>query len=348
MPKTEPIASTDITYRGYRSGDAPQILGLYNSVFATPRTISQWEWEYADNPIDRRDILLAFAGERLIGHVGGIPMVFQHEEKAITTTRLQHAVVHPDFYRRSPFTKTLAQENSGTASNFRRRSVFGESLSQLTEHLSRSGVGFVFAFPNKNSLPRISRTEGYFHLVDIFRWVRSVSIAAPTPTGVTIEISEATHFDDTDIQCAERLLAPFAIFNRRDLNYLRWRYHPASGKRYALARVWRDGTLAGWAVAKPFLPERSIDLAECFLPPEKMLLASLLGALTENFRGAAADHFSVWSMEHYPLHQCLLDLGFTADPRPTHMMIATLSNRCSLHSREPDAYYLSMGDSDVY
>lgn len=338
----------EITYRPYRPGDAPKILELYQSVFATPRTDAQWRWEYLDNPIGRHDIMLAFAGDRLISHTGGVPLVFRHDTRRVHATRLQHAVVHPDFYRWGAFTKALARENARMAPESRRRTVFGEGLARLTDDLARHGVDFVLAFPNDNSLPGLLRAGDYVHLVDVFPWVLPLAAAAPTPTDLTIEISDAASFTVADVGCAEQLLTPFAICNRRDLDYLNWRYHPASGRHFTLVRVWRGGTLAGWIVAKPFPPQRSIDLVECFLPPERSLVAGVLGSLADHFRSAPADRFSIWSMEHYPLHRSLVDLGFTADPRPTHAAIATLSGRCSSRSRETDAYYLSMGDSDVY
>jgi len=342
------MSATEITYRHCRPGDAPAILELYGSVFATPRTEGQWQWEYVDNPLGRHDVMLAFAGTRLIGHVAGVPLVFRHDTRCVNTTRLQHAVVHPDFHRRGDFTKTLARENIRRGRQPRRRSVFGESLARLTMELCRRGTDFVVAFPNDSSLPGFQRSGIYSHLVDIFPWTLPVSRASPNPTDLVIEVSDTARFTDADVACAEKLLEPFAICNHRDLRYLNWRYHPASGKQFTLVRAWRGGNLAGWTVAKPFPPERSIDLVECFLPPERALVASVLGSLADHFRADPVDRFSLWSLAHYPLHDSLRDLGFTADPRPTHVVIATLSDRCCTWSGETASYYFSMGDSDVY
>lgn len=319
----------EITYRGLRTGDASQILDLYNAVFAESRTADQWWWEYAGNPAGHGEIMLAFAGPRLIGHVGGIPLRFRQGRQHVRMSRIQHALVHPDFQRRGVFTETLVR---------------------LTEKLAAEGADVAVAFPHdgRNSMPGFMRTGAFQHLFDVLPWERRFPLTVRIPPDLRIAIDDTAQFDIADVQCAERLLASCAICNRRDPGSLNWRYHPASGRRYAVSRVWRDEKLAGWVVVKPYAPARSLDLVECILPPEPELVSAVLGALAERFRGAAVDHFSVWSMEHYPLHACLIDLGFTAEPRPTHVVIATLSGRCATLATEPSAYYLAMGDSDVY
>lgn len=155
-------------------------------------------------------------------------------------------------------------------------------------------------------------------------------------------------FDDDDVRCAERLLSPFTICNRRDRSYLNWRYHPAWGRQYTVARVWRQGSLVGWVVAKPYPPTGSLDLVECLLPAEAPLIADVLRALGRHFQGHEVTRVSTWSLPHHPLHTCLRNLGFNPEARPTHLIVATFSDRCSSRSFEPSAYYLAMGDSDVY
>jgi len=319
----------EITYRSFRPGDESQLLDLYNSVFAASRTAGQWWWEHADNPAGHGEIMLAFAGPRLIGHVGGIPLGFRQGRQHVRMSRIQHAVVHPDFQRRGVFTQTLVR---------------------LMEKLAAAGVDVAVAFPHdgRHSMPGIMRSGAFHHVFDMFRWVRRFPVTGRMPPDLHIVTDDHVRFDTADLRCAERLLASCAIRSRRDPACLNWRYHPASGRRYAVSRVWRDEQLAGWVVVKPYTPAGSLDLVECILPPEPELVSAVLGALAVRFRGAALDRFTVWSMEHYPLHACLTDLGFTAETRPTHVLTAPLSDRSSTSRIDPSAYYLAMGDSDVY
>ncbi len=323
------VSAVEITFRDYRPGDERLILELYNGVFSGERTAEQWLWEFMDNPAGRFDILLAFSGERLIGHSAGVPLMFRHGGKIVQASRMQNAVIHPDFHRRG---------------------IFTEIFKRLTGQAASRGADFALALAHdaRHSLTGAMRSGLYTNLFDILRWGRAIPPAAPMPAGTRVEITDRMRFGDEDILCAEKFLEPFAIYNRRDLSYLDWRFSPASGKRYTMARVWRDGRQVGWAVAKPYPPGRSIDLVELFLPTEPALIAAMLAALAEHFRGQVVDRMSVWSMEHYPLQACLLELGFAAEAGPTHILISQLSARCSPRSMESTAYYLAMGDSDVY
>lgn len=316
-----------ILCRSAHPEDVPEILDLYNSVFATPRNANQWQWEFAENPWNRRHIVLGFAGKRLIGHMAGVPMGFRHEDRILRSARLQHAVVHPDYWGRGAFRRVIQE---------------------LDEQMAAGGVDFVYAFPNRNSLPAMLRTKRYRHVLDLLPLERPLPLPPSDLAGTRVEISDRPHFDDDDVRCAERLLSPFAICNRRDRPYLNWRYHPASGRRYTVARAWRQGALVGWVVAKPYPPTASLDLVECILPAEAPLVADVLRALGRHFKGSEVTRVSTWSLPHQPMHACLRDLGFTTEPRPTHLIVGTLSAACSARSLEPSAYHLAMGDSDVY
>src|SRR5262245_53807876 len=112
---------TTITYRTYGNGDEDAILALYNSVFPKTRTVAQWRWEYGSNPIGRMDIVVAFHGDRLVGHSAGIPLVLNHEGRLCKTSRIQNVFVHADY---------------------RGRGIFTETLRRLTEHLAANDVDF--------------------------------------------------------------------------------------------------------------------------------------------------------------------------------------------------------------
>lgn len=323
------LINMDTCYRGFGTGDESQILDLYRHVFASSQTTAQWRWSYAENPLGRGEIVLALAGPLVIGHAAGVPLGFRQGQQAVRMSRIQHLMVHP---------------------NFRRRGVISEAVVQLTGRLAADGVDMLLGFTRdgRHSMPALLRIGAYRHAFDLLPWEGRFPAGGAIPPNVHVEFDDTVRFDDADVRCAERLLDSLAVCNRRDLQYLNWRYRRASGKRYTVVRVRRDGQLLGWAAVKPYAPTRSLDLVECVLPPEPSLMSALLQALADRFRGSEVDRFSLWSMEHYPLHPCLVDLGFTAEPRPTHVVIAMLSSRCAVLGSEPSAFYLSMGDSDVY
>lgn len=316
-----------VTYRGYVSGDEHQLLELYNHVFSRNRTSKHWRWEYEENPIRRRDSTVAFQGPLPVGHTGGVPLEFSHDGCRVRTTRSQNGFVHPDVQGRG---------------------IYRELLAQFTEKLRADAIDFVFGFPNDNSLPSFMRRGEYEHPFDLFAYqCRIDACVGGALPHVTVQLASALELTPSDAAFLQRRLAGTAIVNPRDLEYLRWRYHPRSGHAYRIVRAFMEGRQIGLAVAKPYRAGRSLDLVE-FVFEDGTGVRAVLTALAEAFRDEQAECFSVWSMEHYALHEYLRSIGFEREPRATHFVYKPLSSRCSSRCDKPQGYYLSMGDSDVY
>jgi len=317
-----------ITYRPYRTGDEAQIVQLYNSVFPRPQSMDHWNWAYKKNPVGRMDIILAYEGENLISHSAGIPLVLNHEGRAVQASRIQNVLV---------------QEG------FRGRGVFTETLVKLTERLNQTDVDFVLTFPNENSLPGFKKTGLYTHLFDISQFhLDSLIEPSKTSDELSFEVTDTQKFTSGDVECLEQYLKPFPIHTVRSHQYLEWRYSAASGNRYGLMRVFRRGKQCGGVVFKIFAAERSIDLLEFFLPNDEESIHSTLAALLKEHREQRLSAFNLWSMEYYPIHPFLMCLGFTKTERVTHVVYRCFSARCSTQAGSVPAYYLSMGDSDVF
>lgn len=316
-----------ITYRSYRDGDEEQILNVYNSIFTKHQTLSQWRWAYEQNPVRRPHAILAFCDERLIAHVAVMPLVLSQDGQILHASRLQHAFVHPDF---------------------RGRGIFTEVLNRLTRDLAESAVDFALAFPTaeRHSFPGILKV-GYTHGFDIFEFRLDVSRGVGAPEGpLTVEIEEVPVFRTADVHFIQGELAPFAIVNARSVEYLMWRFHPDSGNAYRIVRAWMSGEQVGLAVVKSFPAGRSIDLVEFLFRNDERIVRSGLQAIHTYFQNEQPTSLMVWSMDHYPVHPCLARVGFEKG-RTTHVVYKWLSSR-SHHSNAPDAFYLAMGDSDVY
>jgi GNAT superfamily N-acetyltransferase len=323
------MTTDEIHYQGYRSGDERRIIDLYNREFSTPMTPELWQWAYAENPVGRFDISLAWSGDTLVGHTAGTPLVLRQGSQELQACRLQHALVHPEFHRRGIFTETL-------------RHIAG--------HLSANSVDLVFGFTNdtRNSFPGMLK-GGFDHLFDIFPFTQRVdALPARRDASVRIAMEEPPRFRQEDVDCVALHLGSCTIFNSRTLSYLNWRFRPESGKRYVLARAFRDDGQVGWAVGKAFAAGGSIDVVELFVPPEAVVVIGMLRGLVDHFRGLPLDSFSLWSMPHYPLHASLTELGFVQGPLATHFTYRALSDRCSSDCQRVSSYYLAMGDSDVY
>lgn len=323
------MSKFEIKIDSHATVEPSRIIELYNSIFSKDRNPAQWKWGYADNPCGESKICQSFMGSRLIGHTAVVPLGFYCSGKSIDVVRSQDSFVHADFQRNG---------------------IFVDLVSELVYNVSRDGCDLVMGFvrDGRHSMPGLLKTGLFAHRLDVRSWEMPLPTKRVEIKGTQISVGVDPVFDASDVACADRLLAPFAIRNRRDLQYLNWRYNSASGKQYTVARVWSDGRLAGWVVAKSYSSTRSLDLVECILPAEPALVQSVIEALSIHFRHAGLERCVVWSMEHYPLHSCLLEIGFTAGSLTTHLLIAAPSERCSAQSGTAAAYYLAMGDSDVY
>lgn len=322
------MTSPGIIYRPYRAGDELAIIELCNRVFATRWNLPRWRWEFADNPIARMDVSLAFSGTTLAGHCAGVPMRMVHDNSALRATRIQNAFVHP---------------------SMQRRGIFSRLLDELKTRLRTSEVDHVFSFPNDRSLPVFLKTGVYVHVCDVYTYELEIGRVAPdTSVRGEVEVVDAPAFTPRDAAFVGRELARCRIHNPRDLDYLRWRYHPGSDRRYRIVRVFDGGEQVGLAVAKAYRAGRAIDVVELVFRADEALLRAGLRAASRCFSAERPRVLTSWSMSHYPLHDLLLRMGFKRQDRPTHLISHALTSRASRDCDEPSAYYVTMGDSDVY
>lgn len=322
------MTDSKIWYRPYKDGDEQAILDLYNGVFARPQTLRQWRWAYESNPVRRMDMILAFAGQKLVGHSAGIPLRASHDGRPVNTSRIQNVLVHADF---------------------RGKGIFAETLVRLTDQLRANAVDFVLTYPNDNSLPGFMKLGRYTHQCDIFQFHGDASTAGqPTASDITVLVDDGPAFEDRDVAFISRALAPFGIYNIRDLTYLRWRYGRDSGYRYRVFRAVRGSEMIGFAVTKVYPDGRSLDLVEFIVGEDALIARSILSSILTAYGSDGAGGFNVWSMEHYPEFPGLVDMGVTRSDRAAHVVWTALSAQASPRSGSATAYYLSMGDSDVF
>ena len=316
----------EITYRGFREGDEKDILDLFNHVFNRNWPLSRWTWENKNNPYSTTYFNLAINNQKIIGQSGAIPLLFNHDGETIKTTRVQNVMVHPDF---------------------RKRGIFFQTLKNLTEYLKSKGEDFIITFPNDNSFPAFMKLD-YHHLFEMFTYNLSVdSLEKNIDKELRFDINEKPEFNQEDRDFMLSQLKQFKIFNNRGLDYLNWRYNKDSTKTYSLTRVFRGEKQVGLVVSTPYFKNKDVDLAEFLVENNKNTIESTLNSISKIYQEDNLKSFKIWSEEHYPTHQILINLGFKKT-RQTHVVCKPLSERTSRHCNKADSYYLSMGDSDVY
>jgi hypothetical protein len=317
-----------IMYREYREEDAQDVLDLFNHVFNKHLSMNRWLWEHTENPIVPTQFNLAMCKAKPIGQSAAVPLLFNHEGITLNTVRVQNAMVHPDF---------------------RKQGVFLHTLKNLTSQVYEKQIEFIYTFPNDRSIGAFVKRLDYRHIFDIFTYNLPVNLISKyNNQDIRCEFDKKVNFIRKDIEFINSQLNSFSIFNHRNLDYMNWRYHINSTNNYLVVRVFQGDKQLGLIVCKPYNETMAIDLVELYMIADKHTIGCTLKAICEFYKNDIVRSLNVWSMPHYPLHPDLLDLGFTKTEHSTHVVSKPLSTRVSQNWDRLDAYYLSMGDSDVY
>jgi GNAT superfamily N-acetyltransferase len=318
-----------LIHKVYSPGDESSVIDLLNRVFKRHRTVTWWRWAYEENPYGRIDASLAFVGSTLVGQTAAVPLPYVHDGRLLRVARLQDGLVHPGFRGQGVFTRTFRG---------------------LTERIRDAGIDFVVGFPNDNSYPAFAGRHGYTHLTDIAMYHLPASrLPDVVPLDSRLEIDSKPRFTSKDSILAEAVLREHRIHAHRTSEYLSWRYHPNSGYRYGVLRAYAGSAQVGLVVFKLYEPARSIDLLELVFSSSHLgLLPGSLSAILRHLREKRPQGFNAWSMEHYHSHNGLLEAGFEPTRSVTHVIVSILSQRCSSACDRSNAYYFSMGDSDVF
>ncbi len=321
------MISDAVTCRRYREGDESRIVELFKLVFERDYRTSTWEWAYKCNPQRCVDAVLAFSQATLVGYAGAIPLTFNADGHLARVGRIQNVMVHPEF---------------------RRQGIFTRLLQLLAAQLSERGAGLAIAFPNDNSLPTFIRKEGYRHVAEIPTFnLPAASVRAASGGNIVNSVDAAASLVPADVHFMSSCLGLSGLSTHRSLEYMHWRYHADSGRRYWVVRASVRNERVGLAVCKLYSQTCSVDVLELACAADRHVVAGLLAAIRDHCGGAEVQSFNLWSMDHYPLHGLLLKMGFTRAATATHLVSRNLSG-ADLCAPEPRRYYLSMGDSDVY
>lgn len=312
------MPSDQIAFRTYQSGDEDAVRSLYRLAYGVDLSPDYWKWLHLGGATNRGVASVATTGNNLVGYTGGTSATFRRAPTVLAGTRHQNSMVDP---------------------RYRRRGIYTRLINHLDDCMQSASVALCYAFPRRqNSLATFLHRCAYTHVAELVTMQISCDVSGRPGRPV---IAEAK-FDDADATLVSELLPRNLLLNRRGLSYLQWRYASHPIKRYWVARL-ED---AGFAVFKAYGPEKTMDLCELLCQPG--YLREFLGAIADFGREGGAETISIWSMEHYPSHQELIDLGFSPCGHRTHVVCKWLSSDPSDQLSKPENWYITLGDSDVY
>lgn len=336
--------SVDI--RPYRQEDEPGVLELLNASLGwTPgmgRSAEFFRWKHRDNPFGPSFMLVAEAGERIVGLRAFMRWRFVVGSRTLEAVRAVDTATHPDF------------QDQGVFSRLTR-----EALEAL-----RGEADLVFNTPNNKSLPGYLkmgwRTVGKVpicvrirHPLRFARGLRSLQgPAGPlfTPTLVHVETATEALKDADQVR---RLLEemeppPHRLATPLNVDYLRWRYASAPHLDYRAVREYRGGLLCGLCIfaVRSRGGLRESTLAEVIVAHGDYPTARRL--VRRAVKAAPVDHctchFPVGSEARRATRRC----GFVGSPAGMALVVNPL--RGDIHPDPADlgSWALSLGDLGLF
>ena len=221
-------------------GDFELVRDLYGAVRNGNRPESYDRWRLLDNPVAPCPAILAMDGERCCGLYLLWPTRLQLGREVVLGAQSVDTMTHPDYRNQGMFT-ALARDCLDLAAS--------------------RGFQALYGFPNPLSYPGFVRRLNWDHTGDVRHWVRfirpsrlprvpavlgpvldAVAKVLPRGGGRGVEVTCGR----PDSETLARFLAEWADRPElcrvsRDMEWLDWRYSPASDMDYEWLVAWRGG-----------------------------------------------------------------------------------------------------------
>jgi len=340
------MSDSSYEVRPYRAGDEHGLIELWNTVFGEgaerfePRTLAQWRWLWADNPLGRQIMLAVAASGQVIAHYGALPARIACGGSIHVSAQMIDSMVHPDWRR-----------------GLQREGVFlrtARAFFDAWAHLPENGVHY--GFPNRRVYPIGRRYLKYTSFIEpvpvIFRnFFEDADDAAvgrdhaDAGTAVAIE-----RFGAEADELWGRLAPRYPFAHVRDRTYLAWRYDgcPWLPYRRFLLRG-RAGELRGYLVVRERWQGLPIlALTDLLVDPDDAgAVALALRAATRHARATGHARIEGWLPERHPTFAHARAAGFRTEPGLYVMCMNRFVPGLTEEQALAQCYY-TIGDSDVW
>jgi len=244
--------------RNYKPGDELAICALFERVFGKPmgktESLRHWQWEFLKNPVDGLFIKLAWDGDKLVGQYTASPVQM--------------------YANGSNFTAALSHDTM-TAPQYGGLGIFRATAEALYTEQKKAGHGFIYGFPNRNSIHGFEKYLNWRRVMSAPVHVRPLNFTkyifnklagrknyqvpekniamcmkktfSETKSGeyrLTIEPEFNDWADDLWMRCQNQ----HYLWVIRDKTYLNWRYVERPESNYIIITIWLEKKTVGYAV----------------------------------------------------------------------------------------------------
>lgn len=336
-----------INVRPYRDSDEPAVLELLSMTLGSgpggSRSPEFFRWKHRENPFGRSFMLVAEAGERIVGLRAFMRWQFQTGERIIRAVRAVDTATHPEFQRMGIFSRLTRQ-----------------ALADL-----RQQADLVFNTPNTQSGPgylklgwrlvgRVTVSARVRRPVRFLRGLRSARTGAGTLLGPQVPIDAEPAADAVaDPDAVSSLLDEGGppggrLTTLRDPRFLGWRYGAAPLLRYHAVREMRQGRLAGLAMFR-IRPRGNLwqcSIAEVIVGKGDVRTARRL--LRRVVAAAPVDYVALRVPSHSAEAKAAARSGFIPTPGGLTFVVNPLSEGLAPDPADRRSWALSLGDLEVF
>jgi GNAT superfamily N-acetyltransferase len=335
---------TRIEIRPYEDDEEPAVLDLLNAALdggpAGRWSPEFFRWKHLQSPFGRSFMLVALAGERIVGLRAFMRWRFQAGGRSLRAVRAVDTATHPEYQGQGIFS-----------------SLTREALEAL-----REDTDFVFNTPNEKSLPGYLKM-GWKLLGKLPVWVRIRhplrfatglrSVNNQEPPGSLPPARARSAREVLEDEAIGRLLeggtpGQPGIATHRDLRYLRWRYGSIPSLGYRAVTVEGSGGLQGLALfrVRPRGRLRETTVAELIVPSGDPRTA--LRLLHSVVRAAPVDHVACHFPAGSPASAARWRAGFLRAPGGVTFTVNPLKPMPEPDPCDMGSWALSLGDLEVF
>ncbi|MDE3816058.1 GNAT family N-acetyltransferase [Sinorhizobium meliloti] len=310
-------------YRFFRPGDESAITKLFHTVFDKPMSPAAWNWRYLHHPAGAAKVMLAFCGDKLVGHYAANSAPLSVGGSEISAALSMTTMTHPDF---------------------RGRGLFEKTANKLYECLPELGVAAVFGFPNAavHALRQIK--VGWRDIYEVptlkldLRTVSKLRKADPA-------VVQVDHIDDRFDAFFRVVGTKLPVCGVRNAAVLTWRLDQNPENLYTRLVLSEGNEISGYAITKNFGVDTT-DLVELRCA-DNATARALLSTVIARASSAGHTQVSTWCLPQEAHRLVLESVGFKAEAPITYFGGRTFQP-ISSDLFDSRLWRLSMLDSDLY
>ena len=334
----------------YREGDEREIVGMFNEVFSTHRTMEHWYWKFRDNPFGSYRICMGRSDNgMLVSQYAGYPVPF-----CSTLENPDHPTTFRSLHSGDTFTHPSVRRIG-----LGKTGLLARTTSYFCAAFLDGVVPFGFGFNTATIKKMGARYLGYQFTDPVICWEKALSAGTFKRPGFfsrlfsEYDVEEVFWVDEAWDDFFDRVCSDYSFLAARGSAYIRWRYLECPDRVHRLFALRRKGQLIGWSVFS--VKDGRILWGDALFDRRRIKgVAHLLRHVTAKaFPGMKT--ISAWFSKNPGWwHHHLLSLGFKPGPEPDGLTLCyrrfenPVMDAETTTERLRNSFYYTKGDSDLF